>query len=97
MWNTRVNNPGGSASGSGLAVSSVVFRENFVGDGIATTFQLTSGVDNATFGSGSWSAARILNTYPAHVTDENNKPIYLVDGFIIHPNYKSNNVYRCLG
>lgn len=77
MWNTRINNSTGSTGASGgLAVSTVVFRENFVGDGVATTFQLTSGVDNATFGSGSWSAGRILNTYPAHVTDENNKPIY---------------------
>jgi len=76
VWNTRVNNPGGSTgTGGTLAVSSVIFRENFVGDGVATTFQLTSGVDNATFGSGSWSASRILNTYPAHVTKDNNKPI----------------------
>lgn len=75
MWNTRINNSTGGPS-YGATTSNVIFRENFVGNGSDTTFQLTSSPDNATFATGSWSAGRILNTYPAYVTDENNKTLY---------------------
>jgi hypothetical protein len=54
----------------------LVFREQFTGNGAATTFQLTSNVGNATFGVGSWDAGQVVTTYPAHITLTDKKPAY---------------------
>lgn len=69
--------PNAYVTGQGTSLEQVVFREQFTGDGLTTTFQLTSSIGNAIFVSGAWSASRILTTAPSHINDNiNYQPIY---------------------
>lgn len=54
----------------------VVFKEEFIGNGIDTTFTLTGTILNGTFTTGSWSVARVLTTFPSDITGLDSKPTY---------------------
>lgn len=56
--------------------SRLVFRENFTGNGSATSFVLSGALQNAAFSVGSWSAANILTALQVDITDADGKPIY---------------------
>lgn len=69
--------PGAYVTGQGTSVEQVIFRESFTGDGIANTFNLTGAITNASFATGSWSAARIATTAPGEInSDPGYQPIY---------------------
>lgn len=54
----------------------VVFKENFVGNGVSNTFTLNGTIQNGSFLTGSWNISNIQNTLPANITDNNGNPIY---------------------
>lgn len=69
------NGSGGGASGSAGGFAN--FREEFQGDGIATTFQLDGSITNGSFDSGSWDVNVILLTQPKDIARKDNfKPVY---------------------
>jgi hypothetical protein len=70
---TRTSSPGGSGQITNL---SLVFYEEFTGDGVSTVFTLDGSVDNATWSTGSWLYNRVATTLPSHVTKENGKALY---------------------
>ncbi len=68
---------GGSGQDPILPDLRLIFFENFTGDGITTTFNLTGGIQNGTFSEGSWDASNVLLSLPSHVVrEDNNKPTY---------------------
>lgn len=58
-----------------------MFREQFTGDGLTTTFQLVGLIENATFNAGTWDALSLKITYPSDVVNQSGEPIY--DGLIL--------------
>lgn len=70
---------GGSGNHFPLSDLRLVFKEDFVGDGVATTFQLTGAIQNGTFTEGSWSDANIVTSLPGEIVRSDNlKPTYTV-------------------
>lgn len=66
-----------SGSGSGAFNTPVVqFRQEFVGDGSTTQFQLTSSINNASFIQGSWDVNQIELLKPATPAKDNGGRIY---------------------
>lgn len=60
----------------------VVFYEEFTGTGIASQFTLTGNIQNATFITGGWSLADLLNNNISHVVGTNLKRIYDSTNFL---------------
>jgi hypothetical protein len=54
----------------------VVFKEEFIGTGAATTFTLAGTILNGTFTTGSWAVGRVLITFPSDITGLDSKPTY---------------------
>lgn len=66
--------PGGS--GSGVKIVLVAFREEFIGNGINTQFQLDGTIENAVFSGGSWVSTQIQPLLNSHVVNQASQPIY---------------------
>jgi len=68
-------NTGGGGAGQ-ISNLSLIFCEEFTGDGGTTVFTLTGALENATFDTGSWLIPQIANTLPSHATNDSNKALY---------------------
>lgn len=64
------------AGASQLTPMSLVFCEEFTGDGSTTDFILNGSVVNAVFSTGSWSLLNTKDALPIDITSIDNKPLY---------------------
>lgn len=68
---------GWSAVGAQAVNNSILFAQEFTGDGVSNIFQLSSSINNGSFTSGSWIVSRIQNTFPSEIVGSANlRPLY---------------------
>lgn len=77
METVAIDISGGGFGGLGAGQNGFrAFREQFTGDTVQTTFQLTGAIENATFVQGAWNASNIDNSLNSHAVNQSGRPIY---------------------
>lgn len=64
------------ASGTGITIENLIFKEEFTGNGVLTTFQLDGTILNGTFAQGVWDASNIQIGSSKNVTNTSGNKIY---------------------
>lgn len=59
-----------------ISALSLIYCEEFTGDGADTTFTLTGVLENAIYEKGTWLLSQISSTLPCDITTDTDGPIY---------------------